>query len=61
MEDVRFGAELDEMWEMEFDEAAVPSYQLISTFERKKLKMKKHKRQKRKELMRIKLKWSGKL
>ena len=49
------------MVEEEFDEAAVPVYQLIQTYDRKNLKMKKHKRQKRKEKMRIKLKWSGKL
>ena len=53
--------ELDQMLEEEFDEAAVPSYQLIQTYDRKKLKMKKHKRKKRKEKMRIQLKWSGKL
>ena len=53
--------ELDDMLEESFDEAAVPTYQLIQTYDRKKLKMKKHKRQKRREKMRIKLKWSGKL
>ena len=53
--------ELDGMLEEQFDEAAVPAYQLIQTYDRKQLKMKKHKRQKRKEKMRIKLKWSGKL
>ena len=53
--------ELDDMLEEQFDEAAVPTYQLIQTYDRKKLKMKKHKRQKRREKMRIKLKWSGKL
>ena len=52
---------MDMLLEQEFDEAAVPTYQLISTFDRKKLKMKKHQRQKRKKKMRIKLKWSGKL
>ena len=36
--------ELDSLLEMEFDEAAVPTYQMISTFDRKKLKMKKHQR-----------------
>ena len=36
------GEELDSILESEFDEAAVPTYQLISTFDRKKLKMKKH-------------------
>ena len=30
------------MMESEFDEAAVPAYQCITTFKRKKLKMKKH-------------------
>ena len=52
---------MDEMVEEAFDEAAVPVYQMIQTYDRKKLKMKKHKRQKRKDAMRIKLKWSGKL
>ena len=53
--------ELDQILEDKFDEAAVPEYQLIQTYDRKKLMMKKHKRKKRKEKMRIKLKWSGKL
>ena len=53
--------ELESIMEGEFDEAAVPMYQCIKTFARKKLKMKKHRRQKRRDKMRIKLKWSGKL
>ena len=54
-------SEMDQMLEEEFDEAAVPTYQMIQTYDRKNLKMKKHKRKKRKDKMRIKLKWSGKL
>mmetsp|Transcript_35569 Transcript_35569/g.46804 ORF Transcript_35569/g.46804 Transcript_35569/m.46804 type:complete len:116 (+) Transcript_35569:45-392(+) len=36
--------ELDKLIDEEFDEAAMPAYQMISTFARKKLKMKKHQR-----------------
>ncbi len=36
-------------------------YECIQTYDRKILKMKKHKRQKRKKAMLTKLKWSGKL
>ena len=32
----------DDLEEGEFDEAGVPAYQLIQTYDRKKLKMKKH-------------------
>ena len=59
--DKELAEELDSMLEAEFDEAAVPTYQMISTFDRKKLKMKKHQRAKRKKKMLVKLKWSGKL
>ena len=61
MEELGIVQEFDNLLEEEFDEAAVPTYQMIQTYDRKKLKMKKHQRAKRKEKMRIKLKWSGKL
>ena len=37
-------ADHDWLDESNFDESAVPEWQCISTFERKKLKMKKHRR-----------------
>ena len=37
-------SEMDQMLEEEFDEAAVPTYQMIQTYDRKNLKMKKHKK-----------------
>ena len=37
------------------------SYECIQTYDRKKLKMKKHQRQKLKKQLLTKLKWSGKV
>jgi len=45
----------------EGDDAAMPMWECIQTYDRKLLKMKKHKRQKRKKMMLTKLKWSDKL
>ena len=43
------------------EEGAASPMWCIQTYDRKILKMKKHKRQKRKKEMLTKLKWSGKL
>ena len=43
------------------DEGAAGGLWCIQTYDRKILKMKKHKRQKRKKKMYTKLKWTGKL
>ena len=50
-------------WEQSFEDGqdAASPLQCIQTYDRKILKMKKHKRQKRKKAMYTILKWSGKL
>ena len=52
-----------EQWEdmTQDEDAADTPWSCIQTYDRKKLKMKKHRRKKRKDLLRTKLKWSGKL
>ena len=51
----------EDLWVSEQDEDAASPLWCIQTYDRKILKMKKHKRQKRKKEMYTKLKWTGKL